>query len=201
MARRFDRQAATAQARTVRIEDQAHRSRRVADEAASDADGQGLSQSDRDLLHIATEDEPISDEVVEHVNIEGDAMVDALAEAFNARDLETVVDLCATDCEIPGLASDLAEVGPALDDLWLRRPSIAMTRVELDGRAVGVVWERLGASVWGEVGTVHVVLDGLQDQIEVLEFSDDVALLDRRHSEPPDVHDPMWNDPDEVVDA
>ena len=40
-----------------------------------------------------------------------------------------------------------------------------------------------------------------EDEIEVLEFSDDAGLLDRCHAEPPEVHDPMWNDPDEVVDA
>lgn len=202
MARRFDRQAATADARFERLEDRAVRASRRAE---TPEDGPRVdyvvSASDLDELHVTTQDSPLPDgDAPPHALVAGVDAVDALAEMFNARDLDGVLEVCAPDCEVPGLASDLEEVGPALDDLWIRRPTVQMTRMVVDDRAVGVLWERVASARWGTIGTVHVDLDRA-DRAVVLEFSDDLEMLDRGQPPPPDVYDPIWSDPDDDGDT
>lgn len=199
MARRFDRHEATSTARIERLQ------RRVQDAQEAEPeplDGEvdeayGVSESELSDLHITTGEDDLPDEATDHVVVAGDDVMDALCEVFNARDLDTLMELCAPDCEIPGLASDMAEVGPALDDLWMRRPTVTMTRMVVDEVAVGVLWERVSSDGWGTIGTVH--LDIEDDLVEVMEFSDAIDLIDRRNPEPPEVDDPIWQDPDEMV--
>lgn len=200
MARRFDRHEATSTARIERVQrrvDQASAPGSAAPEEPTES--YGLSERELSELHITTGDESLPDDVTAHVAVVADDMVDGLAEAFNARDLDGVLELCTADCEIPGLASDMAGVGPALDDLWVRRPSITMTRVVVDDHAVGVLWERLAQDRWGTVGTVH--LDVVDDMVGVMEFSEDQDVIDRRHPPSPEVDDPIWQDPDEEPTA
>ena len=199
MARRFDRHEATSTARIERLQRQVNDAR---DGDLESPDGEvdqayGVSESELSDLHITTGDDDLPDETTDHVVVAGDDVMDALCEVFNARDLDTIVELCAADCEIPGLASDMEEVGAALDDLWMRRPTVTMKRMVVDDVAVGVLWERLSSDGWGTIGTVHLDIEG--ELIEVMEFSDAIDLLDRRNPEPPEVDDPIWQDPDEMV--
>lgn len=201
MARRFDRQAATADARIERLSERVEAAR----DGAPDRDGgvvvdYTVSPADLAQLHVTDEDTPLPDgDGPDHVSVDGDDVVDALAEVFNARDLDGILDLCGATCEVPGLASDLREVGPALDDLWVRRPTVTMTRMVVDDRAVGVLWERVAAERWGTIGTVHVELD--DELVAVMEFSDDIGMLDRGQPLPPDLYDPIWHDPDEPAET
>lgn len=200
MARRFDRQAATADARIERLSERVEAAR---DEGPDRGDGvvvdYTVSPADLAQLHVTDEDTPLPDgDGPAHAPVDGDDVVDALAEVFNARDLDGILDLCDATCEVPGLASDLREVDPALGDLWVRRPTVTMTRMVVDDRAVGVLWERVAAERWGTIGTVHVELD--DELVAVMEFSDDIGMLDRCQPPPPDLYDPIWQDPDELVD-
>lgn len=139
-----------------------------------------------DGMHVEHAGEPIeTDEDDEHVVAEGSEVMDELSEAFNARDADAIEELCAADCEIPGLASDIEDLSDALADLWERRPTITLTREVLDGQAVGVLWEREDTAGWAHIGVVHLDLedDGL---VGVIEFSDDATLLDELAPEPPD---------------
>lgn len=121
-----------------------------------------------------------------HVLVDHAALVDEVVEGFNARDLDALADLCAGDCEVPGLASDMDDLDSAMGDLWERRPTLTMTRsVDDDGVAVGVLWERGETAGWAPIGTCHVDVDA-DGLAAVLEFSDDVGLLDQLDLDPPD---------------
>lgn len=195
MAQRFDRHEATAQARIERLKDQADESVVVEDAASDDGrvpEDYGVTADELADMHITDGDDDLPTEVEEHATVYGDDLVDAFAEAFNARDLDGVLELCSRDCEVPGLVSGLGDVEPALAELWERRPTITVTRAVDDGRAFGVLWERISSGSWGAVGTVHADLDG--ERAAVLEFTDDPELLDRVSPPPPDDEDPIWDD-------
>lgn len=110
---------------------------------------------------------------------------DAFLEAFNARDLEALLDTVAEDVEVPGLGYDRDNFPAALEDLWERRPSALLTRGRLDDeRCVAVVWE-LGTEGWWRVGVVHVD-DPVDGRLGVVEFNDDPAVLEQVVTDPPD---------------
>jgi hypothetical protein len=115
---------------------------------------------------------------------EADA-IDAVAELFNARDLDGLLEVFAPDAEAPGLLGyDLANLGAAIEDLWQRRPTACLTRGRAELEYVGVMWEHDG-STWWRVAAVHVddVVDG---RIGVLEFTEDPALLEQVIVDAPD---------------
>lgn len=143
-----------------------------------------------DGMHIETDPSDLAgadDDLGGHIAVEHVELVDGIAEAFNARDLDSLRDQCTPDCEVPGLANDFDQLDDAIGDLWVRRPTITMTRsVDEEGMAVGVLWERGDTAGWAPVGTVHVDVDGDHTLAAVLEFSDDPSLLDMLELDPPD---------------
>lgn len=147
------------------------------DVTALDPEEVGLHLDDPDA-----EEEELLDEVGQ---IDTD-VVDALAEAFNARDLDALMDVVAADGEAPGLlGGDRAGMAEALEDLWHRRPTCSLTRGRVEEVVVGVLWEHDGGA-WWPLATVHVNdldEDGL---VGVLEFSEDPSLLDEVAVESPD---------------
>lgn len=120
-------------------------------------------------------------------DVEADAL-EALAEGFNARNLDAVLELVAEDGELPGLlGNDRDNLPAALQEIWQRRPSVLLARGRVEVDHVGVVWEHDGAS-WWRVAVVHLddVVDG---RIGVVVVSDDAALLDRVVCEAPTADD------------
>lgn len=125
-----------------------------------------------------------TDEAVATSSDEADA-IDALAEAFNARDLDRLLELVADDAEVPGLLGyDRDNLSDALEELWQRRPSCCLTRGYDERGDLGVLWEHDGAT-WWRAATVHVA-DVVEGRVGVFELSEDAALLDVVASEPPD---------------
>jgi hypothetical protein len=178
---RVDRLQAAAESRLERLDDEASASPSPADPAPEgiDAEEYGFHLDDPETDLLADDlDAGLRDDV------EADAL-DAAADAFNARDLEGLLDVIAADGETPGLLGyDRDNLGQAIESLWQRRPSCCVTRGRVDQAHVGVLWEHDGTD-WWRAAVVHVddVVDG---QIGVLEFSEDGDLLERVECEAPE---------------
>lgn len=170
------------------------------DDAALDADAPTVRSEPPDVgtfdpegdgygFHVDEDPEavidPLEDDVELHEGPDAVDAVDDLLAAFNARDLDDLLAVVATDGEAPGLLGyDRANLPEAVADLWERRPTVHVTRGELDGRVAGVMWEHDGTSWWRlAVVSVDDVRDGC---VGVLEFVDDPDLVERVVTETPD---------------
>lgn len=204
-----DRYQAAAESGLDRIDDDELHADADADQG-QDAEGAGDTangvSTDGYGFHV---DDPEADLLTEDLDAglrddaEADAL-DAVAERFNARDLDGLIDVLADDGEVPGLLGyDPANLPGAIQDLWERRPSVCMTRGHVDTEHVGVLWEHDG-DAWWRVAVVHVD-DVDDDGIGVLEFSDDTALLDRVVCDSPEGDDleegARWEEWDEGSDG
>lgn len=111
--------------------------------------------------------------------------VDAFDEAFNARDLDGVLDVLAEDVEAPGLGNDRDNLPDALEELWERCPNCLLTRGWLDGRCVSVMWEPGELEGWWRIAIVH--FDDVEaGRIGMLELTDDQVVLDQVETDGPD---------------
>lgn len=162
-----------------------------ADDPVDAAEERDPDVLDRDAvgMHVdgpdAESDEAEDDELDPVAEIDTDA-IDAVAEAFNARDLDALLEVVAADAEAPGLlGGDQDGLAESVQGLWHRRPTCCMTRGRVDDVVVGVLWEQDGAA-WWPLATVHV--DDIDDEGRpgVLEFADDAGLLDEVVADPPD---------------
>jgi hypothetical protein len=185
---RFDRNAAGAEAQLDRWDDAPSTEPQetgpstngIGDRVDPDEYGMHVDDPDSDLLDDDL-DAGLRDDV------EADA-IDAIAEAFNARDLDGLLEIVARDGEAPGLLGyDVANLPQAVEDLWQRRPSLCLTRGSNGTEHVGVLWEHDGQA-WWRLAALHVddVTDG---RVGVLEISDDTTLLEQVHCEAPDTED------------
>lgn len=145
--------------------------------------------------------DPLADAVEDHEDNGEADVLDELVAAFNGRDLDDLLALVANDGEAPGLLGyDRANLPEAVADLWTRRPTVLVTRGELDGAAAGVLWEHDGTDWWRlALVSVDDVRDGC---VGVLEFADDPDLVERVVTEAPDeelVEGARWQEWDEGV--
>lgn len=129
--------------------------------------------------------DPLEDDAEAHDGPDAVDAVDELVDAFNARDLDALLDVVAADGEAPGLLGyDRANLPQAVADLWDRRPTVQVTRGELEGRVAGVLWEHDGSAWWRlAVVSVDDVRDG---RVGVLEFADDPDLVELVATQVPD---------------
>jgi hypothetical protein len=125
----------------------------------------------------ATDPPDIDEEVVE--------VLDAFVEAFNARDLDGVLDTLADDVEAPGLGGDRANLPAALEDLWEGCPNCVLVRGHLDDEPVGVLWEPNEAAGWWRTAALHVD-DARDGRLGVIELTEDPTVLDTVVCEGPD---------------
>lgn len=101
-----------------------------------------------------------------------EAVLDELVERFNARDLEGLAELLA-----PELISEFLQAGSpeellaSLADLWMREPSLTLTRGERGYEPVAAAWVADGhayrflgyfEAAFREVGGGEVLLDRLE---------------------------------------
>lgn len=180
--RDFDHQQAAAEARLDLV-----------DAAETADDVPTTTEPDRDGVDPETygfhEDDPDVDLLDDDLDAglrddEEATALDAVAEAFNARDLDRLIEILAPDGEAPGLLGyDVDNLPTAVQDLWARRPTVCLTRGRAETEHVGVLWEHDGDE-WWRLAVAHV--DDVHDgRIGVVEFSEDTALLDRVECEPP----------------
>jgi hypothetical protein len=157
-------------------------------------------------IHVDDPDaDLLSDDLDAGLRDDGEAdALDALAERFNARDLDGLLELLSPDAEAPGLLGhDRANLPEAVEGLWRRRPSGCLTRGYVGTEHVGILWEHDGTN-WWRVAVVHVD-DVAEAGIGVLEFSDDAALIERVVCDGPDDDDleegARWVEWDEGADG
>lgn len=184
-----DRRLAAAEARLDRLD-------AAAEEPASDghadldlSDGMHIEDSGEELevapAAVGLSTEEILLELDRAPDPELADCADTFAEAFNARDLDRLLEVVTPDGETPGLGNDLDHFPEAIEDLWGRRPTSLLTRGELDDRCVGVLWEFAEEGGWWRVAVVH--FDDCRDgQMGVIEFSDDAGILDEVQTVGPD---------------
>lgn len=113
---------------------------------------------------------------------------DEFVEAFNARDLESLLSLVAEDVECPDRGGDGAAVlAEQLEAIWERSPAAMLTRGFLQtdsaGTPVAVAWLPDEDGCWSRVSLVCFDTDG--DVITVVTLPDDVDALDRAQAEDP----------------
>lgn len=178
--RDIDRGAAAAETQLDRLDD-------AADEVTTTTGDGDSVQPDEYGVHVDDPEADLLDDDLDaglRDDVEADAL-DVIAEHFNARDLDGLLEVVAPDGESPGLLGyDRSNLGAAIEDLWQRRPSCCLTRGFVELEHVGVLWEHDGRA-WWRVAAVHV--DDVEDgRVGVLEFSDDTALLERVDCEAPD---------------
>jgi hypothetical protein len=147
--------------------------------------------------------DPLADAVEPHETVDDVEVVDELITAFNDRDLDDLLGVVARDGEAPGLLGyDRDNLPGAVTDLWERRPTVLLTRGELDEQVVGVLWEHDGADWWRLA--VVCIDDVAAGRIGVLEFADDPDLLDRVTTGTPDgdlLEGERWQEWDEGTDG
>ncbi len=120
-----------------------------------------------------------------HVSYDGaEAVIDGFNEAFNARDVDAVLEACAEDVEAPGLAGDAKGLCASLEQLWERRPNVMLTRGELDDRVVSVMWEIGEGGAWWRVAPIYFDIE--DGAIAVIELDDDRVALDAIITEAPE---------------
>ena len=145
-----------------------------------------------DTLHVEDEfavpddtAEPTDERVISRGDEE--ALVDAFVEGYNARDLDMLVDLLARDAELPALGGDVDGFEVVIEELWERLPSSTLTRGDLAGSVVAVMWVRDDAGEWWR--TALLVFEAEDDsQLGLVELAADAAELEDVVVEEPD-HD------------
>lgn len=154
------------------------------DLTAEDLDATGYDPADVEHMHLADDDVLVLDEPPDPIDEVAES-ADALVEAFNARDLDAVMDVLGDDVEAPGLGNDRDNLPDALDELWERCPSCLLTRGDLDGRCVAVLWE-LGSDGWRRAAILHV--DDVEEdgRLGVVELSEDPVALEEVVTDGPD---------------
>ena len=116
---------------------------------------------------------------------ERETLRDAFVEAFNARDLEAVLDVVHPDVECPDRgATSAADLADQLTAIWHRSPGAILTRAFLDGAACAVAWLPDDDGCWSRAALVcFEAEDGL---IRLLDLADDPDGLDQAEADDPD---------------
>ncbi len=183
---RFDRLQAAAETGLDRVDDDVFEDRSPVESGAEPLPPPDGVQAEGYGFHLDDPEADLLDEDLD-AGLRDDADADALdvvAEAFNARDLDALLEVVAPDCEASDvLGYDRANLPDAIEELWVKRPTATLTRGRSELEHVGVLWEHDGSS-WWPLAVVHVddVADGT---IGVLEVTVDPAMLEQVVAEPP----------------
>ena len=109
---------------------------------------------------------------------------DAFVEAYNARDLEGILDLVSEDVETPELGNEGAvALAAEIQAYWDHWASAILTRATVDDAPAAVAWLPDETGRW--VRTRLVTLDGEQGMLTLIELPDDPDALERAIAEDP----------------
>ncbi len=114
-----------------------------------------------------------------------ESLRDELIDAFNARDLDLVLDLVADDVELPHVTGDGPDVlAEELEAIWERSPSAMLTRAFFEGRPCAVAWILDDDAGWDRA--TLLCFDADDGLITLLEMADDPEALAEVVCEEPD---------------
>ncbi|HVM20153.1 MAG TPA: hypothetical protein VM307_09355 [Egibacteraceae bacterium] len=119
---------------------------------------------------------------------------DEFVDAFNARDLDSIVTLAHRDVECPDIHGDGIEaLSEEISAIWERSPSVLLTRAFLEGEPCAVGWLPDEEGCWSRAALVCFASDdGL---LSVVSVPDDADALDRA-----EVDDPVGEEQEEGTD-
>lgn len=118
----------------------------------------------------------------------------AFVEAFNARDLDAVLDLVAADAELPDVAGDGPDaLADELQAIWERSPVVVLTDARVDDAPAAVAWLPDEHACWTRVALV--TFDGEDGRLTVIQLPDDAEALRTAVAE-----DPIGDIVDEELD-
>ena len=110
---------------------------------------------------------------------------DEFVDAFNARDLDTLIGLARPDVECPDIHGDgVGALAEEVSAIWERSPGALLTRGFLDDMPCAVAWLPDEDSCWSRAALV--VLDGSDGQLSLVSVPDDADALDRAEADDPE---------------
>ena len=135
-------------------------------------------------------DTPTDDEYgpdIDDVDLE--TLRGAFVEAFNARDLDAVLELLSDDVETPDLSGDGGDaMAEELQSIWERSPAAVLTHATVDDAPAAMVWLPDDGGHLRRVGLM--AFDGDQGRLTAIEMPDDDAALEQALAETP-IGDPL----------
>ena len=139
-------------------------------------------------LHLVVDDEPEPEDRPDEegqVDTDLESLRDEFVDAFNARDLDSLLALVADDVEVPDVHGDGAlALGREIADIWERSQGVLLTRGVCDDEPVAVAWLPDDDGSWSRRALVSFAAE--DGQLVVIEIVDDADDLERVASEEPD---------------
>ncbi|MGH8932957.1 MAG: nuclear transport factor 2 family protein [Egibacteraceae bacterium] len=117
-------------------------------------------------------------------DVDLETLRDAFIEAFNARDLDAVLDLVADEVEVPDLVGEGREaLSEEMQAIWERSPAVILTRAIVDGNPSAVGWLPDQDGSWSR--SALVTFDDERGLLTLVEIPDDPDDLARAKAEDP----------------
>lgn len=146
---------------------------------------------ERDGIHLEEPDASGIEEHyvdLDHVALYGslEDLIDGFVDAYNAHDLDVLLELLAEDSELPGLGNDRGGFSAAVQGFWDERPNAVLTRGLLEDRPVAVLWDMGDGDGWSRVALF--AFDSADDDSEVglVEVIDDAAAIEAAETDEPE---------------
>jgi hypothetical protein len=100
----------------------------------------------------------------------------AFVEAYNARDLDAILELVADDAELPDISGEgHGALADELQAVWERAPIVVLTHSRVDDVPAAVAWLPDEHGRWTRAGLL--TFDSERGQLTVIEMPDDVEAL------------------------
>lgn len=121
---------------------------------------------------------------VDAADTDVETLRDAFVEAFNARDLDSLLGLVLADVECPDIAGDGAAVlAEEIESIWERSPAAILTRAFLDDTPCAVGWMPDEDGCWSKAALV--CFDANRGLLSLVSMPEDADGLDRAETEEP----------------
>lgn len=108
----------------------------------------------------------------------------AFVEAYNARDLDAILDLVSTEVEVPDIGGDGRDaLAEGLQRIWERSPTVVLTHASVESTPAAVAWLPDERGRWCRAGLM--TFDGDQGRLTVIAMPDDAVALQLALAEDP----------------